>query len=155
QGEIPDVINAGGQYGADSNGVITVTSPTAGTWYAAVRLWAGVDDARIVLNTNVTTSDETPTVTAGPGQSVRAGAAVQLTSRGSDAEGSVSYQWQQVSGTSVTLTNATTANASFTAPSVTTSSMLVFKVKVTDSAGASNTELVRVFVNAPVPSYTV
>src|SRR5262249_46319085 len=47
------------------------------------------------------------------------------------------------------------ANASFTAPTLTTPAMLKFQVKVTDGLGASSTDVVSVFVNVPVASYTV
>ena len=66
-------------------------------------------------------------------------------SNSEDPDGSiVSYEWQQVSGSIVTITNSNQAVASFTAPNTDTN--LVFMLTVTDDDGASNSENITVTV---------
>jgi choice-of-anchor B domain-containing protein len=78
-----------------------------------------------------------PVLSVGDSRQVNAGQVVTLAVTAQDAENdSISYQWQQVSGTAVTLQNAQTATASFVAPS--SNSSLVFAVIATDSRGAQN-----------------
>jgi hypothetical protein len=87
-----------------------------------------------------------PTVDAGTAQTVDGNTLVNLSALGSDPDGgSLGYQWQQISGEAVTLGNANSANASFTAPNADTS--LVFKVTVTDDAGQSASDTVTINVN--------
>jgi K319-like protein len=58
-----------------------------------------------------------PTASAGPDQDVNRGAAVTLNGSGTDPNGQpVTYTWTQRSGPTVTLTNATGATPTFTAP---------------------------------------
>lgn len=57
----------------------------------------------------------------------------------SNSTGAASFAWTQVSGTSVTLTNADTSRASFTMPA--TSSPLVFRVTITGPAGTASDEV--------------
>ena len=66
----------------------------------------------------------------------------------SDSDGdAITFAWTQTSGTSVNLTNATSAQASFTAPDLPATEDLVFEVTVTDAKGASDTATVTVTVN--------
>ncbi len=66
----------------------------------------------------------------------------------SDAGGAInSYSWVQISGTSVTLTNTSTANEKkFTAPNVTKNETLVFRLTVTDTGGLRAVDEVSVLV---------
>ena len=76
-------------------------------------------------------------------------AATSLHSQGSATasdNSELSYRWQQTSGASVTLQQADSANAQFTAPS--TSGTLVFELTVTDGTGASSSDTVSVSVEA-------
>jgi len=50
-----------------------------------------------------------------------------------------SYAWTQTAGPTVTLTDASTAQASFTAPQVSSTSTLTFQLTVTDSKGGAST----------------
>lgn len=82
---------------------------------------------------------------------------VTLTSNATDADGTItSYNWVQTAGTSVTLTNADTANLSFTAPDVKPSETLTFELTVQDNDGGNATGAVDVLVThinaAPVLS---
>jgi len=155
-GEMPDADFGAADYysfGEGSDRSISVDAPAAGTWYVRLGIEALINDTKLVFNTN--TVESAPLVDAGSGQTVRRGESVSLHATASDVQGAVSYEWTQAGGPFVTLANGSTANASFTAPQVTAPTLLTFQVKVTDSAGLSNTDLVRVFITAPVPSYTV
>ncbi len=89
-----------------------------------------------------------PLVDAGGDQSVSSAQSVSLAGSGSDADGSiVSWQWSQLAGSSVTLSGATSASATFTAPTVTVSEVLSFQLTVTDDDGASASDSVSVTVN--------
>ncbi|TRX53465.1 DUF1566 domain-containing protein [Thalassomonas sp. M1454] len=69
-------------------------------------------------------------------------------SASTDVDGSIaSYSWTQVSGTSVELTNAETAMASFTAPTAIEGETLTFQLMVTDNEGASHANNLNVYVN--------
>ena len=79
----------------------------------------------------------------GADQSVRSASPVTLDGSASVAAnvptGSVTFKWTQVSGSAVTLTNANTATASFTAPTVAIGApqlALVFKLTTTPANGA-------------------
>ncbi len=92
------------------------------------------------------TPNQLPLADAGAAQSVRSGDAVTLNGSGSDNEGSVSFFWAQLSGPSVTLSNADQAQAGFVAPQVSENTDLVFELTVRDSdnAEASDTTTVAV-----------
>lgn len=82
-----------------------------------------------------------PVAYAGTDQDVNAGATVTLDGTGSsDSDGTiVGYSWTQTgSGTRVTLTGASTANPTFTAPNITET--LTFELTVTDDGGATSTD---------------
>ncbi len=127
--------------------VINITNPDSGTWYINIGSWLRTTDGNLVVHYNLG-SNTPPAVEAGPPQSVASGATVSLTGTGSDAQGAVTYQWTQLSGPAVTLSNANTANASFTAPTVSSGTPLLFRLTVTDSNGVTNTDVVRVAVGA-------
>jgi hypothetical protein len=81
-----------------------------------------------------------PSANAGSAQSVVSGANVTLDGSGSsDPDGSIAaYSWTQTAGTAVTLTNATTAQPTFVAPTVTAFTTLAFRLVVTDNRGAQS-----------------
>jgi hypothetical protein len=97
-----------------------------------------------------------PVASAGTDLTVSAGAAVSLTGTGSDPDGSVAtYAWAQTAGPAVTLNNAASANASFTAPMV--AADLAFSLTVTDNHGGTHIDVVSVTVTAiivqPPPTF--
>ncbi|RKH28865.1 histidine kinase [Corallococcus sp. CA041A] len=91
--------------------------------------------------------DRAPTANAGADIAADERTAVTLEGTGADADGdTLSYQWEQIGGTAVQLTGATTATLAFTAPEVTATTTLVFKFTVTAN-GKSATDTVNVTVN--------
>lgn len=80
-------------------------------------------------------------------QTVEEKSQVSLSATASDPDGSIaSYIWTQTSGESVALSGSETNTLSFTAPSITSSTELLFQLKVTDNNGAASTEEVTVIV---------
>jgi len=79
-------------------------------------------------------SSSAPNAVAGANQTVASGAQVSLDgSASNDPNGdTLTYQWTQLSGSPVTLTNANTASASFTAPTVNSDSLIRFELTVSD-----------------------
>ncbi len=107
------------------------------------------------VTVKVSPENRAPTANAGADQSVKEGDKVTLDgSASSDSDGEiVSYQWRQISGNLLALSDITTAKASFTAPDVGVSgATLIFELTVTDNEGLSDTARVTVnvvFVNQP------
>lgn len=94
-----------------------------------------------------------PRVDAGAGQVVTAGSSVQLNGGGSASRtgGGLTYQWRQVSGAPVILSNANTATPGFVAPfSLTADETLVFELVVNDGQRASLPDSVVVTVYGEV-----
>lgn len=92
-----------------------------------------------------------PVADAGPDQNVAANALVNLNGTPSDGGGAgapYTYQWTQTSGTTVTLSDATAEDPTFTAPA--TSGTLVFEFVVTDTAAVpSDPDTVTINVLGP------
>jgi hypothetical protein len=90
-----------------------------------------------------------PVANAGPDQDVKEGDPVTLDGTGStDPDGTiVSYLWEQVPVPTVTITNAATAMAAFTAPDVTAAGeILTFRLTVTDDDGLESADTVNIAV---------
>ncbi len=94
--------------------------------------------------------NQAPTANAGADQTVNAGVAVALRGSGTDPENTITaYRWRQTSGTAVALSNATSAQAGFTAPTFATgTASLAFELQVTDSGGLTATDSVRIVVQS-------
>ncbi|WP_411994769.1 PKD domain-containing protein [Agarivorans sp. DSG3-1] len=106
------------------------------------------DSATDTLSVSVNPINTGPIVTTGADQSVNEQTSVMLTVNASDADGNIaSYTWTQLSGTNISLSDANTAIASFTSPTIVTSENLVFQVLVTDNEGVSQIGLTQVTVN--------
>jgi predicted acyl esterase len=95
---------------------------------------------------NRSSVNQLPIADAGEDQLADENAAVTLSGSGADAEGPVTYAWAQTGGSEVTLSNADTATASFTAPAVEGDQALTFELTVTDDVGAIATDEVQVTV---------
>ncbi len=87
---------------------------------------------------------------------INAGDVVTLNGGGSsDPDGdALTYQWTQVSGPQVTLSDATSVSPSFTAPDVTSESTLTFQLVVSDGSDQSPPATVSVAVR-PVGTITI
>ena len=94
-------------------------------------------------------ANQAPTADAGADQNVSAAETVNLSGSGTDSDGTIaSYAWTQVSGTTISISNADSATASFTAPS--TAGVIVLQLTVTDNDGATATDNVSITVEAVV-----
>jgi len=99
------------------------------------------DSVQITVNAPNNTP---PTADAGPNQSAASGALITLDGTNSndpDEGDSITYQWRQLSGPAVTLSDVTSARPTFTAPTLLVTDdplSLVFELVVTDSLSASS-----------------
>jgi predicted outer membrane repeat protein len=100
-----------------------------------------------------TFSNNPPIANAGADQSVVAGSSVTLNGSASydaDPTQTITYAWTQTAGTPVTLTGASTAQPTFTAPNA--AGALTFSLLVTDSLGlASSADTVTITVTNDAP----
>ena len=86
--------------------------------------------------------DTTADARAGADQSVAAGSTVTLDGTASRPTTGASFQWTQTAGPAVVLSNANTAQPSFTAPAA--GNTLTFRLAVTNSNGTTDTDTVNV-----------
>ena len=92
-------------------------------------------------------SNQAPTAEAGNDTQVNTRQSLQLNGTGSDPEQkNVEYLWQQVSGTSVSISHANNQQASFTAPAL--AGTLEFSLSVTDDFGIATMDNVLITVIA-------
>jgi hypothetical protein len=103
-----------------------------------------------LLGNGIETLRPEPVADAGLDQTVSEATEVTLDgSNSSDADGAiVSYLWEQTGGTAVTLTNASSDTATFTAPDVAAAGeTLTFELTVTDDDGQTSIDTISVTVN--------
>jgi len=98
---------------------------------------------------DVTVSDVPPGSAAGADQAVLENSLVQLSGSGAGSATPLMFAWTQIGGPTVTINNANSALASFTAPDVAAGApeVLVFQLAVTDSDGQVATDTVAVSVS--------
>ena len=82
-------------------------------------------------------ANQAPNAIAGSNQTVSSGARVALSGgQSNDPDGdTLSYSWQQVLGPAVTIDDANSVSPAFTAPAVTSDTMLRFELTVNDPDG--------------------
>ncbi|MCP3675839.1 MAG: hypothetical protein GY829_15415, partial [Gammaproteobacteria bacterium] len=92
---------------------------------------------------NTPTANVAPTANAGEAQTVDEQTTITLSGSGTDSDGTISsYSWEQTTGTTVSLSNADSATATFDAPVTTEQLTLTFELTVTDNDGATNTDTI-------------
>jgi hypothetical protein len=122
---------------------LSLDNPVGVTINASSQFTATIRDGR--------GSNVAPNAIAGAGQTRASGARVTLDgSQSNDPDGDVlTYQWTQTGGTTVSLTEADSAVASFTAPTVSSDTLLQFRLTVSDPAGLADSANTTVTVTKP------
>ncbi len=137
---------------------VTFTAPNVGVSGESLQFKLTITDNDGLKNTAtaivivVNDTNTKPTADAGPDQTVTQEATVTLNGTGSsdpDSGDTITYSWAKISGPNVTLSNATAASPTFTAPSSAENYALVFQLTVTDNGGLKGTDTVTVNVNKP------
>jgi subtilisin-like proprotein convertase family protein len=104
----------------------------------------GIDTDDVVVTVLDTTApNNPPTANAGPDAQANESTTVNLSGAGStDPDGdALSFAWTQIAGSpTLTLTGASTATPSFTAPSVAVDTNYTFRLTVNDGRGGSDTD---------------
>ena len=115
---------------------------------------SSIDNSNIGSNGEITFTiadddqNTAPVVTLSENFEVNTGQRQSLTAQASDDENdTMTYLWEQTDGPDVTLTNADTLSASFTAPN--NADSLIFKFTATDFRGASTEKSITISVVAP------
>ncbi|MDP2715650.1 S8 family serine peptidase [Rheinheimera sp.] len=99
------------------------------------------------LEVNTDCTNTAPLVSAGAAQQVVSGASVQLQATATDTDfNPLTYQWQQTDGPAVTLSSTDTLSSGFTAPTVSSVTILRFSFTADDGI-TSSTGTVTVTVN--------
>ncbi len=151
--------------GRSESAAVTVTpsgdapvtvSVTAASFPASGVQTGGVTVTYNGIQTGLSAANQAPTADAGLDQTVQTGATVTLDASGSsdaDTGDTLSYHWEQTAGATVTLSSATAASPTFTAPS--SADALTFAVTAIDGRGGSDRDTVDITVsgNAP-PTFT-
>ncbi|MCJ8319866.1 MAG: choice-of-anchor B family protein [Colwellia sp.] len=116
---------------------------------------SSIDGSQLGTNNQITITiaddenNQAPVITLSENFEVNSNQSVSLTASVVDAENdAMTYQWLQTAGTNLNLSSADGLNATFVAPSVSTS--LTFEFTATDFRGASTTQSITVSVVAPV-----
>ena len=97
------------------------------------------DDDEVDTNTS-------PNVDVGADQTLGAAGLVSLSATISDDDATYSVTWSQTSGTTVTLSDTSSANPTFTAPANEADVILVFQISVDDGTNAAVTDSVSITV---------
>ncbi|WP_287475672.1 Ig-like domain-containing protein [Thalassococcus sp.] len=113
----------------------------------------GDEDTDTVQITVQAPANTPPVANAGLDQTVNSAESVTLSGSGTDADGHpFSFQWTQVSGTTVTLSDTSAASPTFTAPTLAVGSPsedLVFQLVLNDGFDDSDPDQVTITVNPP------
>ncbi|EAU64110.1 PKD domain-containing protein [Stigmatella aurantiaca] len=115
------VASAGGQTSAPDTVTVTVSGPNVNKAPVAHprKLPSDINASRLTLDASTSTDPEGDALT---------------------------FRWEQVAGPSVTLSSTTEPSVSFEVPKTDSATQLQFKLTVTDTAGASSSDVVEVLV---------
>ncbi len=110
----------------------------------------GLKSTDTVTVTVISRENQPPLADAGDSQTVEEGSTVMLDgSESRDPDGTIaSYFWKQISGTSVTLSNAESGQPTFLAPDAETDVTLIFELTVTDNDGLKSTDNIAVYIKS-------
>ncbi len=109
----------------------------------------GVDSSTDTVTVSVYPVNRAPMADAGPDRNVVEGTTVTLEGLGMDLDGDVlSPEWTQTAGPAVTLSDPRAFSTTFTAPDVSTTTVLTFLLRVTDPSGDSGEDTVSITVLA-------
>jgi len=142
--------------------VIYLTDGSVDSLAADVTLYCGNNLRKSTIyirhNSSVSVGPVGPIADAGVDQVVLPNANVLLDGSASYSTDAVAftYQWQQIEGTSVTLTGADQVSPTFTAPSLTSNfEFLRFRVTITDTLNRQSTDTVTVTVSSSLQPRTL
>ena len=109
-----------------------------------------LSSAPAAFTVRVVNDNRPPIANPGAAQEVSSGAVVTLDGSGSsDPEGTpLRFSWSQADGPRVSLDGAATARPSFTAPAVSSDTVLIFRLAVVDAQGLGATATAKVTVQA-------
>lgn len=110
----------------------------------------GVDEVSVIA----TDTKQPPVADAGPSQCVTSGTLTTLNGANSfDRDGTIaSYAWEQLSGSTVTMSDSTAATLTFT-PTV--DGVYTFALTVTDNDGLTDSDVVKINVSTNKPPFAV
>jgi hypothetical protein len=131
----------------------SVTAQTTLTFQLTVQDDHGASStATVNIFVNPSTNQH-PIASAGPDQTVNEGSVTLDGSASTDPDGNpLTYEWTQLPGTPlVQINNHDQAIASFTAPNVSTTTVMFFTLTVTDPGGLTDSATVKVTVNHVTP----
>lgn len=145
QTEGPTVTLTGADTATASFTAPDVTTAAAVLRFSLVATANGQASAASTVTVTVTRDNRKPVVTANNSYTVHEGSGVKLRATGADADGDeLTYTWSQIAGPSVQIQDADKPEASFVAPDVSETSVLLFRVRASD--GVSTSDAVEVSV---------
>jgi chitodextrinase len=139
-----DVSWSFGDGGTASGATVSRKYAKEGSYTVTISIGKGTNKATMAVQVQVV--NLAPTADAGRDQKVGLGALVALSGIGDDPDGHtpLSYKWDQVGGTAVTLQRNSGGQLTFRAPAEPT--VLAFRLTVTDAAGKQSSDEVLVTV---------
>lgn len=142
---------------ADTDSVSFTAPSVSSSEDVVLRLTVTDDDgasASDEVTVTITNNISAPTVSAGSDRSHPENTSgVELNANATDDDGSVvSYVWEQVDGSDITIDDPSAANTSFDAPEVSSDTVYTFRVTVTDNDGNTASDSVDITItNTLIP----